>query len=175
MSRRVSISCLVFLFILGAGLLDYFPALAHDRGSLNREGLLTQFSGGVAQRELPLITLQSGSVELEVEVARDFREKSTGLMFRHGLAEGRGMIFVYDSDQYLGFWMKNTYIPLSIAYLCADGVIQEIYDMNPLSLNTVHSSLPVRYALETPQGWFRRAGLKPGDRFEFSQDFPNFR
>ena len=174
MSRRVSISCLVFLFILGAGLLDYFPALAHDRGSFNREILLTQFSGGVPQRELPLITLQSGSVELEVEVAVNYQQKSTGLMFRLDLADGRGMIFVYNSDQYLGFWMKNTYIPLSIAYLNAEGVILEIYDMHPLSSQTVYSSRPVRFALEVPLGWFKRAGLEPGDKFEFPPGFPNY-
>ena len=175
MIRRIKLFCLLILFIQAAVMWGCYPVLAHDRSSFNREILLTQFSGGVPQRGLPVVRLQSGSVELEVEVARDFREKSTGLMFRHGLAEGRGMIFVYDSDRYLGFWMKNTYIPLSIAYLSADGVILEIFDMQPLSLETVQSTKPARYALEVPQGWFKQAGLEPGDRFEFSQDFLNFR
>ena len=172
--RRIKLFCLLVLFIKAAVMLCCYPVLAYDEGALNREILLTQLSGGEPQTGLPVVRLQSGAVELEVEVALTYRQKSTGLMFREELADDRGMIFVYSTNRILSFWMKNTYIPLSIAYLCADGVIQEIYDMNPLSLDTVHSSLPVRYALETPQGWFKQAGLEPGDRFEFPPGFPNF-
>ncbi len=126
---------------------------------------------GKAQAGLPQIQLKAGSVELNVEVARTFQQKSKGLQFRYELADGQGMLFIYDRDQFLGFWMKDTYIPLSIAYLSADGEIVDIFDMQPLSEKTAPSSAPVRYALEVPQGWFERAGLTAGDRFEFPRGF----
>jgi uncharacterized membrane protein (UPF0127 family) len=73
------------------------------------------------------------------------------------------MLFVYDSDQIMSFWMKNTNIPLSIAFIAFDGRIIEIKDMYPHDENSVLSSRSVRYALEVPQGWFLRAGIIPGD------------
>jgi uncharacterized protein len=83
------------------------------------------------------------------------------------------MIFVYSSDEVLGFWMRNTYNPLTLAYLCKKGVIQEIFHMEPMSVETVFSSTPVRFALEVPQGWFEKSGLKPGHRLEFPPGFPD--
>jgi uncharacterized membrane protein (UPF0127 family) len=85
-------------------------------------------------------------------------------MFRTSLAEGRGMLFVFDRDQIMSFWMRNTRIPLSIAYIRSDGGILEIRDMRPLDESLVRSSRSVRYALEVPQGWFDRVGVKAGDR-----------
>jgi uncharacterized membrane protein (UPF0127 family) len=84
-------------------------------------------------------------------------------MYRKSLPDGEGMIFVFERDQQLSFWMKNTLIPLSIAYITSDGRITEIRDMYPHDENTVQSSRSVRYALEVPQGWFGRAGIRPGD------------
>lgn len=127
---------------------------------------------GKAQTGLPVVVLRSGQTELKVEVARSEQQKNVGLMFRRELADGNGMLFVYTADQPLSYWMKNTYIPLTIAYLSAEGVIREIYDMEPLSLAPVSSSRSVRYALEVPRGWFERAGLAIGDRFEFPAGFP---
>jgi hypothetical protein len=119
-----------------------------------------------AQKELPTVELRSGAVTVVAELARTPEEQATGLMFRKSLADGRGMLFVYEDDRRLSFWMKNTLIPLSIAYLAADGTIREIYDMEPQSLKAVGSIRSVRYALEVPQGWFARVGLAVGDRFE---------
>jgi uncharacterized membrane protein (UPF0127 family) len=84
-------------------------------------------------------------------------------MYRKKLPDGEGMIFIYDRDQQMSFWMKNTLIPLSIAFIASDGRIIEIRDMQPHDLSAVKSSRSVRYALETPQGWFDRAGVKAGD------------
>jgi uncharacterized membrane protein (UPF0127 family) len=84
-------------------------------------------------------------------------------MNRKSLADGRGMLFIFDRDQILPFWMKNTLIPLSIAFISADGRILEIRDLRPLDETTVRSSRSARYALEVPQGWFSRAGIKVGD------------
>jgi uncharacterized protein len=119
-----------------------------------------------AQKELPTVVLQAGSVTVVAELARSAEEQAAGLMFRKTLEDGRGMLFVYDDDRRLSFWMKNTLIPLSIAFLAADGTIREIHDMEPRSLKAVNSTRSVRYALEVPQGWFTRAGLAAGDRFE---------
>jgi len=93
-------------------------------------------------------------------------QRAQGLMYRKDLKDGEGMLFIFEQDQILSFWMKNTLIPLSIAYIASDGRIIEIYDMEPGNLNPVYSSRSVRYALEVPQGWFGRAGLGPGDRLD---------
>ena len=112
---------------------------------------------------LAITRADSTPVEITVEIARTEEEKAQGLMYRKKLPDGEGMIFIYDRDQQMSFWMKNTVIPLSIAFIASDGRIIEIKDMRPLDLSAVQSSRSVRYALETPQGWFDRAGVKPGD------------
>jgi uncharacterized membrane protein (UPF0127 family) len=102
-------------------------------------------------------------VQIKVEIARTGEERSKGLMHRKNLPDGEGMIFVFERDEQHSFWMKNTFIPLSIAYITSDGRITEIKDMYPHDENPVYSSRSVRYALEVPQGWFGRAGIRPGD------------
>jgi uncharacterized membrane protein (UPF0127 family) len=102
-------------------------------------------------------------VRLRAELARTEAERSRGLMYRESLPDGEGMLFIFDRDQILSFWMKNTLIPLSIAFISYNGEILEIRDMRPGDLNTVRSSRSVRYALEVPQGWFSRAGIGAGD------------
>ena len=105
--------------------------------------------------------------EITVETADTQEAQEKGLMGRESLDEDRGMLFVYDRDSRKSFWMKNTKIPLSIAYIGADGTIREIYDMEPLSTRTVDSKYSVRYALEVNQGAFQRHGIKTGDKVEF--------
>jgi len=107
---------------------------------------------------------RDGPVSLMVELALSPAQRQQGLMHRTELPDGQGMLFVFDRDQILSFWMMNTLVPLSIAYIASDGRIVEIFDMEPLNLNPVSSSRSVRYALEVPQNWFQRAGLAPGDR-----------
>lgn len=105
--------------------------------------------------------------EITVETADTQATQEKGLMGRESLDEDRGMLFVYDRDSRKSFWMKNTKIPLSIAYIAADGTIREIYDMEPLSTRTVDSRYSVRYALEVNLGAFQRHGIKTGDKVEF--------
>jgi uncharacterized membrane protein (UPF0127 family) len=85
-------------------------------------------------------------------------------MYRKNLSDGEGMLFIFERDDVLSFWMKNTLIPLSIAFIASDGRILEIRNMQPHDLNSIKSSRSVRYALEVPQGWFSRAGVRVGDR-----------
>ena len=105
--------------------------------------------------------------EITVETADTQEAQEKGLMGRESMDEDHGMLFVYERDAKKSFWMKNTKIPLSIAYIAADGTIREIYDMEPLSTRTVDSRYSVRYALEVNQGAFERHGIKTGDKVEF--------
>jgi len=100
---------------------------------------------------------------VKAEIASSDEERKKGLMHRKNLPDGEGMLFIFESDQQLSFYMKNTLIPLSIAFISYDGRITEIKDMYPKDENTVKSSRSVRYALEVPQGWFSRAGVMIGD------------
>jgi uncharacterized membrane protein (UPF0127 family) len=113
---------------------------------------------------LSIVREDSDPVEITVEIAGTEEKRAKGLMYRKKLPDGEGMIFIFERDQQLSFWMKNTLIPLSIAFITSDGRIIEIKDMQPHDLNSVQSSRSARYALETPQGWFTRVGIKSGDR-----------
>jgi len=122
-----------------------------------------------AQSRLPVRTItllgQGGKeVPVQVEVADTDQSRTQGLMYRRSVPEGTGMLFVFDRDQVLTFWMKNTLVPLSIAYISSDGRIIDILDMESQSLKPVVSSRSVRYALEVPQGYFNRVGIREGDR-----------
>ncbi|HUX20527.1 MAG TPA: DUF192 domain-containing protein [Spirochaetia bacterium] len=109
---------------------------------------------------------------LNVEVAKTPAERERGLMDRISMAENHGMLFIFPNDQHLSFWMKNTDIPLAIAYISLDGTIREIYHMKPHSLEAIQSDHSVRYALEVNDGEFARLGVKPGDRVEFPSNLP---
>lgn len=106
-------------------------------------------------------------IDIEVEIADDTDSRRTGLMNRKFMEENHGMLFVFESDQKLSFWMKNTLIPLSIAYVSSTGIIMEIYDMKPESLRPVESINSVRYALEMNKGWFENNGVNTGDFIDF--------
>ncbi len=107
-----------------------------------------------------------GRAELTVELATTSAARGRGLMGREELAEDRGMLFVFPSDTEAGFWMKDTSIPLSIAFIAEDGTILDVQDMEPFSTELHRPPRPYRYALEVNQGWFGRNGIGPGDRVE---------
>ena len=109
-----------------------------------------------------------GQVPIKTEIARTDAQREQGLMYRKRIKDGEAMLFIFERDEMLSFWMKNTLVPLSIAYISYDGRILEIYDMEPENLNPIRSSRSVRYALEVPQGWFGRAGIGIGDRLDTS-------
>jgi uncharacterized membrane protein (UPF0127 family) len=107
-------------------------------------------------------------VRVRVEIADDPWEQARGLMYRTALGEDRGMLFVYQGERELSYWMKNTLIPLSIAYIDSEGRITDILDMRPLDDRPPHyvSSEPVQYALEVNQGFFDKNGVEIGDHAE---------
>lgn len=111
----------------------------------------------------PAITFGSSSQALFVEIADDASERSRGLMDRTCLGNDWGMLFVYDKDVQNTFGMRNTLIPLSIAWIKADGTILEIEDMQPETTDSHASPEPYRYAIEANQGWFTEHGIAAGD------------
>lgn len=102
-------------------------------------------------------------VEVKAEIAKRPEERNRGFMFRKKIPDGTGMLFIFENDQILRFWMKNTPHPLSIAYIDYKGEIRDIFDMTPFSESEITSTVSVRYALEVPQGWYEKVGVKKGD------------
>ena len=117
-----------------------------------------------AQPALPTLALQVGSARVTAEVADSRLERSIGLMHRTELPAGTGMLFVYPQARPLSFWMRNTVLPLSIAFIDTQGTIVRISDMKPRDERHVPSDWPALYALEVPKGWFTEAGVSVGDK-----------
>jgi uncharacterized membrane protein (UPF0127 family) len=112
----------------------------------------------------PQTEIVVGTIPMQVELASTPSQRQQGLMYRDALAANDGMLFVFPFDQQLSFWMRNTKIPLSIAFIDSTGVIVDIQDMQPLDDQNFHLSPgPVRYALEVNQGWFGQNGIAVGD------------
>ena len=118
------------------------------------------------------IEVEIGGESFRIEVARTTEQKRQGLMNRKSLGDREGMIFVYDTDQHLAFWMKNTTIPLTQAYLSKEGRIMQIEQLKPLSLKSMISERAVRYGLELPAGVLDELGVKVGDLVQLPADFP---
>lgn len=113
--------------------------------------------------------IRVGEASLTVELALTPEERTMGFMHRRDIPEGAGMLFVFPEARPLSFWMKNTHVPLSIAFIDSDGRVFQIEDMPPHSRQNVVSREPARYALEVPQGWFDKADIAPGDRLILPQ------
>jgi uncharacterized protein len=116
---------------------------------------------GVPQ-DLPTIPLQAGMHNIRAAVAQTPDQRQTGLMYRREMAQQEGMLFVFEQASPQCFWMKNTLLPLSIAFLADDGTVVNIADMKPQTLDSHCSTQPVRFVLEMNQGWFAKRGIQPG-------------
>ena len=118
---------------------------------------------GQAQPRLKTIKLYLGAAELTVEIADENHERMAGMMHRTTMPENEGMLFVFPKPHQTGFWMKNTTVPLSIAYIDPASRVIEIHDLQPGNTKPAESrSARVQYALEVNQGWFAKNGIKPG-------------
>ena len=113
---------------------------------------------------LPVKQLSAGMHVIRAEVASNYETRARGLMYRKELAPNAGMLFVFVEPGIQCFWMRNTLIPLSIAFMSDDGTITNIADMTPMTENTHCSSVPVRLALEMEQGWFTKRGITAGKK-----------
>jgi hypothetical protein len=131
------------------------------------------FPGGLISQDSPRLFLELKIKEKKIraEVVRTESEKARGLMFRQKLGRDEGMLFVYEKEERLSFWMKNTPNPLSIAFLDKTGMVVDIQDLVPFSLQTHVSAFPAQYALEVNQGWFKANGISTGDTVIFPSGF----
>ncbi|MFN3884941.1 MAG: DUF192 domain-containing protein [Rhodocyclaceae bacterium] len=123
-------------------------------------------AGAAGAQSLPVIELNAGIHRIEAEVAASNAQRMRGLMQRTQLPPQRGMLFVFDQEARHCMWMKNTYLPLSVAFLDASGRILDIEEMQPQTEDNHCATKPARYALEMNRGWFAARGLKPGDRID---------
>ena len=117
---------------------------------------------GQGQRLETKMNLSAGMHNIVAEVAKTPRERDIGLMFRKQMATHEGMIFVFDEPATQCFWMRNTYLPLSTAFVADDGTVVNIEDMQPQTEKSHCSTKPVRFVLEMNQGWFAKRGIKAG-------------
>ncbi|WP_428423037.1 DUF192 domain-containing protein [Methylibium sp.] len=115
-------------------------------------------------QKLPAVRLNAGIHNIQAEVARTPEQRAIGLMNRPTMGSNDGMLFVFEEAATQCFWMKNTLLPLSIAYLADDGTVLQIVDMPPQTLESKCSTKPVRLVLEMNQGWFAKRGFKAGSR-----------
>ena len=126
-------------------------------------GLILWMAPVLAQQPaLPTTKLSAGIYVIQAEVASTTATRSQGLMQRKSMAQGAGMLFLFDESAGHCMWMKNTLIPLSVAFVDERGEIVNIADMQPLDEATHCASRPARYALEMNQGWFKKRGISPG-------------
>jgi uncharacterized protein len=138
-----------------------------------KRALLTLLLSGLAfsalaqdtpQTNLPRIKLQVGMYQIDTQVAQTPDQRSIGLMFRKEMPQHEGMLFVFEQPATQCFWMKNTLLPLTAAFVADDGTIVNLADMKPQTTDSHCSEKPVRFVLEMNQGWFSKKGLKAGSR-----------
>ncbi len=131
--------------------------------------LLLAFAGPATlaqqpQLNLPRVTLQAGMYQIDAQVAQTADQRTVGLMWRREMPAHEGMLFIFEQASPQCFWMMNTLIPLTAAFVADDGTIVNLADMQPLNTQSHCSAKPVRYVLEMNQGWFAKRGIKPGTR-----------
>jgi uncharacterized membrane protein (UPF0127 family) len=118
------------------------------------------------QRDLPRVELTAGMHRIDAQVAQTDSQRALGLMHRQDMPAHEGMLFVFERPAEQCFWMKNTLLPLTAAFLADDGTIVNLADMKPQTLNSHCSAKPVRYVLEMNQGWFKKRGIQAGFRLQ---------
>ena len=125
---------------------------------------LSVWAQDTPQTNLPRIKLQAGMFQIDTQVAQTPEQRSIGLMFRKEMPQHEGMLFVFEQPARQCFWMKNTLLPLSAAFVADDGTIVNLADMQPQTTEAHCSEKPVRFVLEMHQGWFAKKGIKAGSR-----------
>ena len=119
-----------------------------------------------AQNAMPVMELSAGFHRIEAEVAANDQNRHVGLMNRTAMPPQRGMLFVFPQERTHCMWMRNTLIPLSVAFIDADGYIINIENMQPQTEDNHCAKVPARYALEMNLGWFAQRGIKPGVKLQ---------
>lgn len=116
------------------------------------------------QMNLPRVRLAAGMHQIDAQVAATPEQRSTGLMWREQMPQHEGMLFVFEAAAVQCFWMKNTVLPLSVAFVADDGTVVNIADMKPQTTDSHCSAQPVRYVLEMNKGWFDKKAVKAGSK-----------
>lgn len=116
--------------------------------------------------QFPVVSLTAGMHLIRAEVAAREEERRQGLMFREKMGQNEGMVFIFDAPAQVCMWMKNTFIPLSVAFIDDQGKIVNIEHMQPQTTDSHCAQRPARYALEMNQGWFAKRGIRPGMQIE---------
>jgi uncharacterized membrane protein (UPF0127 family) len=159
-----------------AGRQTHLPTSAGQAGYLGQNGSMnkpiisflcalaagTALAQGGPQLDLPRIKISAGMYLIDTQVAATPEQRATGLMYRQQMPQGEGMLFVFEAPAEQCFWMKNTVLPLSAAFVAEDGTIVNLADMKPQTTDSHCSKKPVRFVLEMNQGWFEKKGLKAG-------------
>ena len=127
------------------------------------------FAKTLKKTDITITRSDGTTIKCNCELAIKPEERNYGFMNRKNIPDGTGMLFIFENEQILSFWMKNTPHPLSIAYIDNRGKIRNIFDMKPFSLSPIVSTASCRYALEVPQGWLKKNGITEGD--SISLDF----
>lgn len=136
------------------------PALA----SLVLAAALLPAAAQERQMNLPRVTLSAGMHQIDAQVAQTPGQRATGLMYRKEMPQHEGMLFIFEQPSVQCFWMQNTLLPLTAAFVADDGTIVNLADMKPQTTDSHCSGKPVRYVLEMNQGWFAKKGVKPGSK-----------
>jgi len=126
--------------------------------------LLTFAQAQEPQSNLQRTKLSAGMYQIDVQIAQTPEQRQIGLMFRKEMPQAEGMIFVFEQPATQCFWMKNTLLPLTAAFVADDGRIVNLVDMKPMSEDSHCSKEPVRFVLEMNQGWFSRKNIKEGSK-----------
>ena len=121
---------------------------------------------GAPQLQLPRIQLQAGMHQIQAQVAATPDQRSVGLMHRAEMPQSEGMLFAFEQATQQCFWMKNTLLPLTAAFIADDGTIVNLADMKPQTTDAHCSEQPVRWVLEMNQGWFAKRGIKAGFKLQ---------
>ncbi|MBF5004524.1 DUF192 domain-containing protein [Diaphorobacter sp. NR2-3-3-1] len=125
---------------------------------------LHSMAQGAPQTTLPRTSITAGMYLIDAQVAMTPREREIGLMFRKDMPAQEGMLFIFEQPATQCFWMKNTLLPLTAAFVADDGTIVNLADMKPMTEDSHCSAKPVRYVLEMNVGWFDKRGIKAGTK-----------
>jgi uncharacterized membrane protein (UPF0127 family) len=120
------------------------------------------FAQDQPQMDLPRVRLAAGMFQIDAQVAQNDETRMVGLMYRKEMPANEGMLFVFEQSSAVCFWMKNTLLPLTAAFIADDGTIVNLADMKPQTTDSHCATRPVRFVLEMNQGWFAKKGIKPG-------------
>jgi uncharacterized membrane protein (UPF0127 family) len=138
--------------------------LAHFLAGLALAGCVLAAGAEEPQLNLPRVQLSAGMHQIDAQVARTPAQREIGLMHRADMPQHEGMLFIFEQPSQQCFWMRNTLLPLTAAFIADDGTVVNLADMKPKTLDSHCSARPVRFVLEMNQGWFARKGIKPGFR-----------